>query len=329
MGTTRIKVIDLSSDKQEIKTSRKHAEKLAGFAKIKTDQKTQPPQKISTSDEPESPLTSKPDIQEPSESGTKKKSAISIDTQIDQKTDTTEPVSTQITQGAAGTTRRKSLHHQGKKYDSAKKLVENKTYSVKDALELLPKTSITHFDPSVEVHLNVADKNIKGSVSFPHTLKDQKKNTQRYLIFVNQKPKTSDQQTIIWGDEKTIEQIEKGSLKPKRDFDLVIASPKFMPSLAKVAKILGPAHLMPNPKNGTVTDDFQKIIGGKNESSYNFKTDPNAPIIHAKIGKLSQGDEKLAENLKTLIFAIGPAKIKKSVVTTTMGPGIKFDAQTI
>ncbi len=318
MGTTRIKVIDLSSDQQEIKTSRKHAEKLAGVAKIKKPEKS-----VARETEPENQLVKEEGLTQKTQP---------VEKSEDQQTEIAEtsankPPTTGEPQAAKVTTPRTTTHHAGKKYQNAKKLVENRLYSVSEAIALLPKTSITSFDPSVEVHFNVVDKNIKGSTTLPHEVKSKKKEI-KYLIF-SSKQSTLNQKSIIWGDEKTIDDIQTGKLKPNRDFNLVISTPEFMPSLAKIAKILGPAGLMPNPKNGTITEDVQKTIKSQDAEGYKFKTDPNAPVVHAKIGKLSQKSEELSDNLKTLILAIGPSKIKKAVIVTTMGPAVKLDIASI
>ena len=320
MGTTRIKVIDLSSDQKEIKTSRKHAEKLAGVAKLKKDKKeekpkTYPDQRVAQEVKSEEVLEERTDVAE------------AADEQIEGSQIAKEEPTSTVKADQGSKPRKPTTHHAGKKYKAAKKLIENKAYSVADALELLPKTSITKFDPSVEIHLVVVDKSVKGSVTFPHAAADNKIKETKYLVFADKSSSTkvTEDKHIIWGDESTIAEIESGKLKPKRDFDVVVASPKFMPALARVAKILGPARVMPNPKSGTVTEDVQKAIEGKSESGYRFKTDPNAPVVHAKIGKLSQKSDELSENLKALIFAIGAAKIRKGVLTTTMGPGIKLD----
>lgn len=321
MGTTRIKVIDLSSDEKEIKTSRKRAEKLAGVSKLKKTAKAD-----------KKPVTESTETQHSVPSDTTSQPSVITKPVEESLTTTNQPEDL----ASSVVSRKQSRHHKGKKYQTAKKLVQDKVYTTKDAIALLPKTSITSFDPSVEIHLNVIDKNLKGSVNFPHQVEGKKKET-KYLIFNDQPSEAlatskalatevaKEGKRIVWGDEKTITDIEQGKLKPKKDFDIVIASPKFMPLLAKVAKILGPAHLMPNPKNGTVTEDIKKVLEGQSEGTYKFKTDPNSPVVHAKIGKLSQGDDKLSENLKTLIFAIGTSKIKKAVITSTMGPAIKLD----
>lgn len=307
MGTTRIKVIDLSSDQQEIKTSRKHAEKLTGAAKMK---KAEKPKKH------EKPTTAQ--TQETGETKVEPKAGEGEKETVSRAPETV---------AKATVAKRQSLHHKGKKYKDARKMVEDKTYTAKEALELLPKTATTTFDSSVEVHLNVVDKRIKGSINFPHN-KFVKKQQKKYLMFSDKK--TEDiKSDVTWGNESTIADIESGKLKPGRDFDTVIASPKLMPILARVAKILGPRGMMPNPKDGTVVDDVQKALTLSEDTAYELRTDPQAPIFHVKIGKLSQKPDELSENLKTLIVAIGPSKITKATLTTTMGPGIKFDATSV
>ena len=306
MGTTRIKVIDLSSQEKEIKTSRKHAEKLTGVAKLKEGKK---------------PITK----------GTEKKHEIteestSVPSVIPEPS--TEPETTKPTVPSKPSKPSQSTH--GKRYLAAKKLVDaGKLYPIGDAFDLLSKTSLTKFDPTIEVHFNVADKNLKGKVKLPHSIGQKKE--KRYLLFTDQTsaltagmPETKNQKLII-GNEKTIGEIESGKLKPFRDFDVVITTPQFMPSLAKIAKILGPKGLMPNPKNGTIVEDVEKALSGNSQDLYEYRTDPTAPIIHTKIGKLSSKQTDLEENLKALIFAIGPTKIKKATLKSTMSPGIKLD----
>ena len=297
MGTTRIKVIDLSSDEKQIKTSRKHAEKLTGAAKIKEPEKKKDPKET---EEPKEPKEQEVKEEKSATSATPKEVKIAK--------------------------KQKSAHHHGAKYLQAKKLIENKPYKVKDAIELLPKTSTVKFNSAVEIHLNVSEKNVKGTLNFPHSFGAKQKKL-KYLIFSDlpSKALATEGKQIIWGDDTTIADIEGGKLKAGRDFDSVIASPKFMPKLAKIAKILGPKGMIPNPKNGTITEDFEKVISEVSESGYAYKSDPTAPIIHAKVGKISQKPADLEENLKTLTVAIGLSKIKKATLASTMGPAIKLD----
>lgn len=297
MGTTKVKIIDLSSGEQEIKTSQKHAQNLASVNKIKKekpsedakDSKTQVSQKV----EKEAP-----------------QKAAAIDK--DQKTTETKKPKGK---------KRLHRHHLGVKYLAAKNQIEkDKVYDANEAFDLLTKTSYTKFNPTVEVHLNVIDKTLKGIVNFPHATGPQKE--KKYLIFSDKKV---DLKNVIWANENTITDIESGKLKPKRDFDSVIASPKFMPILAKVAKILGPAGMMPNPKEGTIAENPESAIEAKNLTGVEYRTDPQAPLIHTKIGKLSEKPQHLKENLKALVLSIGPTKIKRATLTSTMGPGIKVD----
>ena len=313
MGTTRIKVIDLSSDDKEIKTSRKHAEKIATtkITEIKHDN-TEVSSPQETADEhPRGEIETSPGQQPGGEKKSKSSSSVVA---------------------------KNSTHHMGMNYlKSTKSIDKNQNYSLREAVDLLYKTSFVKFDPTVELHINVTDKNVKANVNFPHAVVNKVKE-KKYLIFSDKHPRGEVEATpgkhpegeIIWAEEKTIGEIESGRLKPKRDFDLVIASPKFMPQLARVAKILGPAGMMPNPKNQTITDDPTKVIEASKEvSGTQFTTDPTAPILHTKIGKLSFKPNQLEENMKALIFAIGIAKIQKATLKSTMSPAIKLDLSTI
>lgn len=316
MGTTRIKVIDLSGQEQQIKTSRKHAEKLSALAKIKEEKKAKGKEE--------------PKIEKAITEGTEDK----LQAQKEQTTETpsvsSEPSAPSvIKKPSVSAAARKHTHHRGKKYQKVASYIDrSKVYETSEALDLLAKSSPTKFDPTVEIHLNVTDKNLRGSVNFPHAV--GAKRQKRYLVFGDQKPETRNQKQLIWGDEKTIADIETGKLKPNRDFDALITSPKYMPSLAKIAKILGPAGLMPSPKDGTITQNPQEFIA-KNQKAggVQYQTDPTAPIIHTTLGKLSTKPNQLEENLKALISTIGVKKIKKATISSTMGPGIKIDPTTI
>jgi len=317
MGTTRIKVIDLSSDEKEIKTSRKHAEKLTGAAKLRREKK--PKKEVSKG--PKGTEVTKVGEETTATTESTQAAGITEPTEPSQPSKPSAP-SEPPAKSAAGE-KPQSLHHKGHKYLAAKQKIENgKQYPAKEAIALLSETSTTKFDPTVEIHLAVADKNIKGAVNLPHPFAVKTKE-KRYLVF-SEKKQEVDGEKIIWGDEKTIGDIESQTLKPGRDFDAVISTPKFMPALAKIAKILGPAGVMPNPKNKTVTEDISQALNSKDEG-FTFKCEQQAPIIHTKLGKLSAKPEDLEENLKALIFAIGPGKIKKATLNSTMGPGIKLD----
>ncbi len=304
MGTTKVKIIDLSSENQAVKASQKHAQSLSSANKIKAEKPKEKDQG-----------TKKPESQIPEEKVEAQESASE-----EQKAETKPQVK------KTKKTKAVQKHHLGKKYlESLAKVEKDKLYTAAEALELLAKTSYTKFDPSVEIHLGINVKSLRGSVNFPHSVGPQKE--KKYLVFAEKK--AADAKNIIWAGADTIVEIESGKLKPNRDFSAVIASPKFMPTLAKVAKILGPAGMMPNPKNGTITENPTKAIEESTGSGSEYRTDPTAPIIHAKIGKLSGKSEYLKENLRALVLAVGPQKIKKATITSTMSPGIKIDVSTL
>ncbi|MBI2327967.1 hypothetical protein HYU92_06645 [Candidatus Curtissbacteria bacterium] len=311
MGTTRIKVIDLSSEQAEIKTARKHARlaakragKLSGLGKLKTEKK---------------PATGK---------STEKKHEDTLSVQTASVPSAPSVPSVITKQSAISTTARKHQHHIGKKYQQAARHIDkNKAYPIKEAIELLHQASYTKFDPTVEIHLNVTDKNIKGSVNLPHPV--GKKKEKKYLVFSDKRSPINDKR-IIWGDTKTIDDIQNGKLSPNRDFDAVIAEPKFMPQLAKVAKILGPRGMMPNPKDKTIVDNPQEAIQKQaNSNSLQYATDPTAPIIHSTLGKLSAKPEQLEKNFQAYVAAIGPTKISKATVKSTMSPPVKVDISSL
>lgn len=189
----------------------------------------------------------------------------------------------------------------GKKYAEVKSLVDpKKVYSLSDAVTLVKKTSYSKFDGSVEVHLNVADKNMRGIVTFPHG--------------------TGKSIKVAIATDELIKQLESS---PKIDFDILVASPEMMPKLARVAKILGPKGLMPNPKTGTIGPDPEKLAKDLSGGQTQWKTQPDFPIIHSVVGKVSFEDKKLEENLAALTKSIGRDKIVSAFIKATMGPSIK------
>ncbi len=306
MGTTKVKIIDLSSEQPEVKASQKHAQSLGSATKIKKEKE---PEKSSKPENANTVIASEAKQSEQEEI------ASSQAPRNDDKPKTKKAKAPKA-----------QKHHLGKKYKEAlEKIEKDKLYPVAEALDLLTKTSYTKFDPSVEIHLGLSIKSLRGSVNFPHSVGPKKE--KKYLVFAEKK--IADVKNIVWADTDTIADIESGKLKPNRDFSAVIASPKFMPLLAKVAKILGPAGMMPNPKNGTITENPAKAIEESAVSGTEYRTDPTAPIIHSKIGRLSEKPQNLKANLKALILAVGPTKIKKATLTSTMSPGIKIDVSTL
>ncbi len=221
----------------------------------------------------------------------------------------------------------------GKKYREVADLVDkNQVYSLEEALDLLKKTATTKFDSSCEAHIKLgvdvrqADQIVRSTVTLPHgTGKDI-----RIIAFV---PDNKEKEALAAGAIKAglaelIEEINKGWL----DFDLAVASPECMKDLGKIAKVLGPKGLMPNPKAGTVSPDIAKTIEELKKGKIEFKTDKNGQV-HNTFGKVSFSDDQLKDNLKTLLKAIQDAKpsaakgtyVKSISLATTMGPGINLD----
>ena len=218
----------------------------------------------------------------------------------------------------------------GKKYAEKKALLSKPNYPIAEAMELLPKLSVTKFDGSAEVHIRInadttqADQLVRTTVPLPHgTGKDIK-----IAAFVpdDMIKEAKAAGAHLAGNEDLIKDITDGKL----DFDITVAVPKMMKDLGKVAKILGQKGLMPSPKSGTVTDNVAKVIGELKKGRIEMKMDKQG-IIHTVFGKISFGSKKLQENLEALLTAVKDAKpsgikgeyILSVSVSPTMGPGLK------
>ncbi len=224
----------------------------------------------------------------------------------------------------------------GKKYLEAKKLIDKNLYSIEEALELLKKTSTTKFDSSCEVHFKLgvdpkqADQNIRTSVVLPHgTGKDV-----RVVAFVSEENIKSAKEAGAdeAGTADLVKKIEKGWT----EFDLAVSTPDQMKEIAKVAKILGQKRLMPSPKTGTVTPDFSSAIKALKKGKVEVRIDKDSNL-HNIFGKVSFDNQKLKENLQTLVQAVLDAKpasskgnyIKSLTLATSMGPGIPIDPKSL
>jgi len=208
-------------------------------------------------------------------------------------------------------------------------------YSLDQALDLSKETSYSNFDATLEAHFNLdldlksGDQNIRTTVTLPHGTGK----TVKVAVFSTEKVKGAD---LSLGEEG-ITMIEQGKIKPKTDFDIVASEPSFMPKLAKVAKILGPAGMMPNPKTQTVSNDLEKTVSDLKKGRIELKLEANAPIIHTKIGKMSFSKDALKENFLEVLKALkankpqkaSPSWIKSCFLSATMGPSIKVDFESL
>ncbi len=219
----------------------------------------------------------------------------------------------------------------GKKYNESAKLIERGAqYSPAEALDLAVKTAGAKFDETIEAHIKLgvdsrhADQQVRGAVVLPNGTGKKV----RVLVFA--KGAKADEAEAAGADyvgEEYITKIQEGWL----DFDVAVATPDMMGVVGKIARVLGPKGLMPNPKAGTVTMDVAKAIAELKAGKIEYRLD-KTNIIHCPIGKKSFGVEKLQENFNTLLAAVIKAKpaaakgqyLKSVTVASTMGPGVKI-----
>lgn len=220
-----------------------------------------------------------------------------------------------------------------KKREALLKLVDvTKVYNIDEAMNTIKSLKSANFDETVEVALNLnvdprhADQMVRGSVILPNGTGK----TVRVAVFAKD-AKADEAKSAgadIVGSAELIEQIQAGNI----NFDIVIATPDMMGMLGKVARILGPKGLMPNPKTGTVTMDVAKAVENAKGGQVNFKVDKKGNI-HAGIGKISFDLEKIKENFVALLKTVNRAKpaaakgrfIKNGALSLTMSPSIKLD----
>lgn len=196
----------------------------------------------------------------------------------------------------------KTAHVRSHKYHAAKANVDRtKAYPLNQAIELVTKTSYSKFTGTVVADLIVRDEKVSAEVAFPYS--------------------TGKTVRVAIASDELLAKVEAGVI----DFDVLVTHPSFMPKIAKLAKILGPKGLMPNPKNNTVSTDPEKRAKEMSTGKTTVKTERKAPLIHIIIGKTTQETKELAANMEALVKSIGVGKIIKLTISATMSPGVRID----
>jgi large subunit ribosomal protein L1 len=225
------------------------------------------------------------------------------------------------------------LERRGKNYRKVAQQVEKgKAYNLAEALALATKTNPATFDASVEIHVRLgvdprqADQNIRATVNLPSGTGK----TVRVAVFAPESEHAAAKKAgaDIIGDENFLKQLDKEDL----NFNILVATPQYMPKLGKYARLLGPRGLMPNPKSGTVATDVAKAVSEAKAGKVEYRVDKQG-IVHIAIGKVSFGVDKLAENAQSFFDSLASQKpsslkgnyIKTISIATTMGPSIKVE----
>lgn len=220
----------------------------------------------------------------------------------------------------------------GKTYKSIKQKAPQQAVSVREAVDFLKTHAAAKFDETIELHVRLGvdtaktDQTVRGNLQLPAGSVSRK----RIAVFTSDPAKqklAKDAGADIVGGEELVEQVAKDSTL---DVQVAVATPEMMPKLAKVARILGPKGLMPNPKIGTVTPDVVQAIKDLSGGKISFKMD-KLGNIHETVGKISWEVDKTVANIEALIEAIQAARpasargqlIKTATVSSTMGPGVR------
>lgn len=232
---------------------------------------------------------------------TKSKKVEETEKKESQKAQETTPVETtpEVTEETKSTTVKTAKKHSQRYLEAKKKVDVTKFYPLTEAVKLVKEVSLSKFDGKLEAHLTVPEMGNLGEIVFPHLEVTAKK--------------------VVIFDDPVLEQIKSGKI----EFDILIATPATMGKLLPFARVLGPKGLMPNPKNGTLTDKPEEAVKKLSVAKTLLKTEAKAPVAHIIVGKVSQSIDELTANVQELIKVITPAKIKKLVLCPTMGPAVK------
>lgn len=212
-------------------------------------------------------------------------------------------------------------------------LDQDKMYPLADAIDALRAFTSKKFDESLEIAIRLgidvtkADQNIRGMLSLPN---GTGKKVRVAVFTINSQDEAKKAGADVVGGEELIEKVAGGEI----NFDRVIATPDMMPKMSKIARVLGPKGLMPNPKLGTVTNNVAEAVATAKAGQIEYRAEKKG-IIHAGIGKMSFPTEKLVENAMALIEQLKKVKPASSKgqyilgisIATTQGPGLKIDAK--
>jgi len=199
----------------------------------------------------------------------------------------------------------KHVRQRSSKYRAVRAQIDKtKKYDSFAAIELVKKLSYTRFDGTLTAHAVVKEAGMSVPITFPHS--------------------TGKSLRVAIASDEVLAKIGEGHI----DFDILVASPQFMPKLAKFAPVLGPKGLMPNPKNGTLTANpeaqKEKLEGG----TLTIKTEKKAPLMHIRIGKTSMETKVLVENIEMLVKVLG-SKLDRLTIASTMSPGVKIETTAV
>jgi len=225
----------------------------------------------------------------------------------------------------------------GKRIEKAREGIDNKkSYTLADAVKLVKERATAKFDETIEVAIALgvdprhADQMVRGVVALPNG----SGRSVRVAVFAkgDKAEQAKKAGADIVGAEDLAEIIQSG----KVDFDRCIATPDMMPLVGRLGKVLGPRGLMPNPKVGTVTPDVAEAVKAAKGGAIEFRVE-KAGIVQAGVGKASFTEDQIAGNIRALIDAVQKAKpagakgtyIKKIAISSTMGPGVKVEPQSI
>lgn len=226
------------------------------------------------------------------------------------------------------------MAHTGKKYAAILKTFEDKPYPLAEAVKKVKSVSFSKFPGSIELHVSLTlpkekeAKSVKGTLSLPHPV--SMKET-RVVVFCEDKDAENVKKlgAIEAGLDDLVKKIKGGWM----DFDVALASPTVMAKIAVLGKELGPKGLMPNPKTGTLTNDFEKAIAEFKKGKTKWACDVSGGV-HVVVGKVDTDDEKIVENIQSALNTIADTigkplstMLKTITLSPTMGPGVKVKTE--